>query len=342
MRVPGGSRRRAWPSVIQTTVALAALAVLLAWPVPVALSRASWPARAPATALLLWQAIALAGGLSMIGSLLIVGLDPFGDNLLDGLGALVPGLGALVAGPSPAIALNLLALAAAAGLGIHFVLVLARTAVLIERQRERHRRLIRLLSSPLPDRPHTRLLDLAAPVAYCLPGGTGSVTVLSAGLIELLDDNELRAVVEHEKAHLSQRHYIVQTAFDAWHRSLPRFPIASRAKREVGMLIEMLADDRARRVVDDRTLASAISLVSNANAGASADTAAGLGSGAGVPMPDLSSPSGEQLRARVTRLIEGSAPLPPAGRATVLLAAVALVAVPTVLLVAPALMSLAS
>lgn len=320
--------------MIQAAVALAALAVLLAWPVPVALSRASWPARAPATALLLWQAIALAGGLSMIGSLLMLGLAPFGDNLLAGLGLLAAGPGALVASaPLAAIAPNLLALAAAAGLGIYLVLVLARTAALIQLQRRRHRRLVRLLSSPLPDRPHTRLLDLAVPVAYCLPGGTGSVTVLSAGLIELLDENELRAVVEHEKAHLSQRHDIVQTAFDAWHRSLPRFPIASRAKREVGMLIEMLADDRARRVVDDRTLASAISLVSTANAGA--------GPGAGVPMGDPVSRSGDQLRARVTRLIAGSPPLPLAGRLPVALAAVALVAVPTVLLVAPALVSIA-
>ena len=52
---------------------LAALAVVLAWPAPVALSRARWTARSPFTALVLWQAIALAGGLSMIGAMLVWG-----------------------------------------------------------------------------------------------------------------------------------------------------------------------------------------------------------------------------------------------------------------------------
>ena len=67
---------------------LAVLAIVLAWPVPILLSRAQWPARSPFTAMLLWQAIALAGGLSMIGAMLVYGLEPIGDNLLAGLKAL--------------------------------------------------------------------------------------------------------------------------------------------------------------------------------------------------------------------------------------------------------------
>ncbi|HWD63325.1 MAG TPA: M56 family peptidase, partial [Humibacter sp.] len=67
--------------------ALALLAVALAWPVPVALANARWPRRMPGAALVLWQAIALAGGLSMIGSLLVFGLMPFGDDLPRAAGA---------------------------------------------------------------------------------------------------------------------------------------------------------------------------------------------------------------------------------------------------------------
>ena len=67
---------------------LAVLAIVLAWPVPILLSRAQWPSRSPFTAMLLWQAIALAGGLSMIGAMLVYGLEPVGDNLLAGLEAL--------------------------------------------------------------------------------------------------------------------------------------------------------------------------------------------------------------------------------------------------------------
>ena len=59
---------------------LAVLAIALAWPAPVLLSRAQWPARSPFTAMLLWQAIALAGGLSMIGAMLVYGLEPIGTT----------------------------------------------------------------------------------------------------------------------------------------------------------------------------------------------------------------------------------------------------------------------
>src|SRR5699024_87527 len=41
---------------------LAGVALALAWPVPVLLARARWPMHAPVRALLLWQAIGLAGG----------------------------------------------------------------------------------------------------------------------------------------------------------------------------------------------------------------------------------------------------------------------------------------
>lgn len=71
-----------------TSYFLAVLALILAWPVPVLLSRAHWPARSPFTAMVLWQAIALAGGLSMIGAMLVYGLEPIGNNLLAGLKAL--------------------------------------------------------------------------------------------------------------------------------------------------------------------------------------------------------------------------------------------------------------
>lgn len=42
----------------------------------------------PFTAMVLWQAIALAGGLSMIGAMLVYGLEPIGDNLIAGLKSL--------------------------------------------------------------------------------------------------------------------------------------------------------------------------------------------------------------------------------------------------------------
>ena len=102
------------------------------------------------------------------------------------------------------------------------------------------------------------VLDDAVPVAYCLPRGARSVTVLSQGLLDRLDADELVAVIAHERAHVEQRHDLLLLAFRAWRAALPWFPIAARAEAEVAALVEMLADDHARREVRDEVLARAI------------------------------------------------------------------------------------
>lgn len=215
---------------------LGAVAVALAVPVPIALARAAWPTRAPARALLLWQAIALAGGMSMIGSLVALGL------------AVIP-FHAVAGG---------MVLGAALALTGYLLGHLAVTVVRIARMRRRHRVLLDLLTAPHPTRPGTVVLDQAAPVAYCLPRGLRPITVLSSGLLDRLDPAELAAVIAHERAHVEQRHDILLVAFRAWHSALPWFPIAARAAEEVAVLVELLADDRARRTTDDVVLARAI------------------------------------------------------------------------------------
>ncbi|BDI23124.1 M56 family metallopeptidase [Herbiconiux sp. L3-i23] len=307
-------------------VALALLALALAWPIPLWLSAARWPARAPALALLLWQSIALAGGLSMIGALLTYGLLPFGTDLVHGLlefaGAVQDGTAAQRGG-----LLHLAALVGAALLGAHLVLNLALTIGRTVRDRRRHRRLLELLGTPDPELPATRILDSPLPVAYCLPGGSGSVTVFSAGLVALLSRDELLAVTEHERAHLTQRHDLVLVAFRAWHASLPWFPVAYRAQSEVELLIEMLADDRARAHVEDTSLARAIALVGDAG---------GQGPLAAADDPERLRPTSV---ARITRLA-AVGPLPATLRALVVATAVALLVVPTALLLLPAAVSL--
>ena len=303
------------------SAALAILALLLAWPVPLLLGRAAWPARSPVTALILWQAIALAGGLSMLGALVAFGLAPYGSDLISAAVAFASCV-------EPGGTWHLLALGAAALLAAHLVLNLVVTIARSEGQRRRHSHLVELLTEPMADEPNARIIDTPAPVAYCLPGALSSVTVFSAGLIELLEPDELRAVVEHERAHVAQRHDVVLIAFRAWHTSLPWFPIAYRAQREVGVLIEMLADDRARRSVDDSVLARAITLVGSGPS--TADAAA--------PGQLVESSSPHDLRARVLRIARDR-PLPTAAEALVVGASAALIAVPTVLLLAPALLA---
>ncbi|WP_243063019.1 M56 family metallopeptidase [Humibacter sp. RRB41] len=317
--------------MLAVAAALALLAVALAWPVPVALARASWPRRMPGAALVLWQAVALAGGLSMIGSLLVFGLMPFGDDLLRAAGAFTADLfaGRL---PPEANFPEMFALAGAVLLGVHLLLNLVRTAWRAERQRRHHAQLLRLLSDPLPERPGTRVIDHAAPVAYCLPGVPRAVTVLSAGLLDLLSDDELAAVVAHERAHVQQHHHVLLVAFSAWRSALPWFPIATRAHDAVGLLVELLADDQARRTVSERHLSRAVArvaLATSASRGAASDAAPALG------IATIPPTAGEWADARVTRLTDATAPAAPALRLTVLASAVALVAVPTLMLLSP-------
>lgn len=220
-------------TIVAGALVLALTAVTLAWPVPVALSRAAWPIRMPVIALLLWQAIGLAGGFSMIGALALTGYSAVPRHPW---AALIP----------------------AAAFTVYLLSHLAVTFVQVARQRRRHLSLLEMLASPHPTRARTHVIDDAVPVAYCLPRGAHSVTVLSQGLLDRLDADELVAVIAHERAHVEQRHDLLLLAFRAWRSALPWFPIAARAEAEVAALVEMLADDQARREVHDAVLARAI------------------------------------------------------------------------------------
>ncbi|MET4062032.1 Zn-dependent protease with chaperone function [Arthrobacter sp. UYP6] len=311
--------------------ALAALALVLAWPVPIALSRAKWPARSPFTAMVLWQVIALAGGLSMIGAMLTWGLEPLGDNLVDAL----RGLWNILINGAPATTLGLVhvfALSAALLLSAHLVFILLLTYYRIQRGRSRHRDMLALLSSPSATRPATVVINHPTPVAYCLPGGARSVTVLSDGLLELLSDEELSAVLIHEKAHLSQHHHLLLWAFAAWRAALPWLPTSQLAQQSVNELIEMLADNDALRTVAPETLIRAVAIVGTGSAPAEGLHAAeSRGTLAGSP--------DEQAKLgtvhRLTRLLTPLPPLPAWQRAAVLILCGLLLAVPTTLLVAP-------
>ena len=112
------------------------------------------------------------------------------------------------------------------------------------------------------------------------------------------------------------------------------------------LVIEMLADDRARRIVPDSVLARAILLVGAGRGdepGAASlrdwtsgrDAASG---GDGVSGRDWASggdaASIDDVRTRLARL--NARPLPKLAEALVVTAAIALLAVPTVLIFAPA------
>jgi Zn-dependent protease with chaperone function len=309
-----------------TAAALAVLAAALAWPVPALLGRARWPRRDPLVALVCWQAIGLAGGLSIIGALLVHGLAPWGHSLPEAGWAVLTGQ----LSRDPVRGDHWVTLTLAAVLALELLGVLALSWVRTTRARRRHRELLELVVRPADAVPDARLVEHPAPVAFCIPGAR-PLLVLSSGMVAELDDAQLAAVVAHERAHLAEHHHLYLLPFVAWEAALPVLPAAARAHGAVRELVEMRADDRAVASLDGpdprRTLAQAIVLAAQGAAG---------GAGGQVPSGALSV-AGSAVGARVVRLLAPPAPLLRPVRAAVLAGAGLLLLVPTLLLLLPAL-----
>ncbi|QCU77870.1 M56 family peptidase [Citricoccus sp. SGAir0253] len=330
---------------------LAALAVALAWPVPVLLGRARWVRRAPAAAMVLWQAVALAGGLALVGTPLAWGLAPLGGHLGQSLAAFATGLAdgswvdRLVL--DPLLPARIAAVTGSLLLTGHLVLTLAVTAWRTVAHRRRHRQMVELLASPPgtrpgADAPGTRVLPHDVPLAYCLPGLTGSLTVLSQGLLDQLSAREVGAVVAHERAHLRQRHDLLRLAFEAWHRAVAWLPTTATARQAVAGLTEMLADDAALRTHDRADLVRAIVLTGEGEGAARTPAEPAVPArpaardpreaAGGRPLPNVQGDGSVPLTLRLYRLLDPVPPLPLAARAAVVVLALALAALPVVLL----------
>jgi Zn-dependent protease with chaperone function len=303
--------------------ALVVLGVVAIGCVPAAraLAAADWPRRSPALAIALWQALGLAWGLATIGclaSLGTVGLTDVGRLSSAAADArFVAGLRSW----SLLTGLRLLALAAAVGLLALLVWILLAAGIAVFRARHRQRRLLGLLAHGDPKVPGALVVDYPAAAAYCVPG-LRSAIVISAGTLALLDQAELAAVLAHERAHLRARHDLVLLPFTALLRAFRWSATAQEANWAVAMLVEMLADDRARRCQPARELATALLRVGSA--------AGQVPAGAIAAVPTTA--SGE-LAARVTRLLRPPPGLPvPVISLVVATAAVLALAPPAALL----------
>jgi len=291
---------------------LLVLGVVLAEPASRGFSKARWTRRDPVGALLVWQAIGLAGGLSLVGCGVVYGLSPLGDSLPAAVGTLVREWNE---GRWPARfdAVHLIAALASVGVGARLLWVLGTMYARTVRARRRHRDLLDVLATPWPDSPGTRVLDHPQPVAYCLPGRSSRL-VVSAGVLEALEPEEVWAVLAHERSHLRERHDLVVLPFVAWGATAPFVRGMECAQVAVAELIEMRADDVAACKSEPHELVGALKTV-----------------GGSAPAAALSSFT-DALEARIERISSHPRPLPWAARIGVRVCAVALVAVPTVLL----------
>ena len=281
------------------------------------LTRARWTWRTPRTAIALWQALGLSWGLASIGTLLGFGVAPYGQGILVGVARTFDDPGVLSS-------VRLAAVAAGLTLALLLIGVLLVAIAAVVHARRRHRALLALVAHGDPEVPGTLVLDHPVAAAYCVPGVRSQV-VVSAGTLELLAPYELAAVLAHERAHARERHDLVLLPFTSLRRIFPQSSIISRTLDAVELLIEMAADDRARRHRPAKELATA--LLRFASAG-SAPTPAGT---LGVIGADETSP----ILVRVRRLL-APAPLPRPMRGAMLAGATLVAALPLILYAIPA------
>lgn len=155
------------------------------------------------------------------------------------------------------------------------------------------------------------------PAAWSLAVNGGYVVVTQAA-VDQLDDEELEAVLAHERAHLRGHHHLLRTLMAAAAAALP-CRLTRAAARQTADLLEMRADDVATRRHGEETVARALLTLSGvAPAGA-------LGAG------------GPAIGRRLARLLDPPAPAgyrAAAAMATALAGAVLPVAVVTIGVVA--------
>jgi bla regulator protein blaR1 len=294
-----------------SALAFTIVALVLSGPVPAMLARASWPIRAPRAAIVLWQSIALAAVLSAFSAGIAIASRLFAPGP-DGrptatITSEIDALG------WPLWVAYVIVFAITLVIGGRLTFAVLQVAIATRRRRAHHRMVVDLVGKSQGN--HLRILDVAQPLAYCLPGVRSRV-VVSEGALNALGDNEMAAILSHERAHLRARHDLVLEMFTAVHAAFPRFVRSGNALDAVRLLIEMLADDAAVRAAGPTPLARALV------ACASGRTPSGA-LAAGGPTTVL----------RLRRL--GGRPNSRAVAATAYLAAAAVLAVPTLALAVP-------
>jgi len=294
-----------------SALAFTIVALVLSGPVPAMLARASWPIRAPRAAIVLWQSIALAAVLSAFSAGIAIASRLFAPGP-DGrptatITSEIDALG------WPLWVAYVIVFAVTLVIGGRLTFAVLQVAIATRRRRAHHRMVVDLVGKSQGN--HLRILDVAQPLAYCLPGVRSRV-VVSEGALNALGDNEMAAILTHERAHLRARHDLVLEMFTAVHAAFPRFVRSGNALDAVRLLIEMLADDAAVRAAGPTPLARALV------ACASGRTPSGA-LAAGGPTTVL----------RLRRL--GGRPNSRAVAATAYLAAAAVLALPTLALAVP-------
>lgn len=301
---------------------LVAYALFLAIVVPPLLRRANWVDRAPRLAIATWQALSVAvlASATMAGLALTVPTVQVSGDLASLLHACVMALRAQYASPGGAAA-------GATGAVLAFG-ILARTIWSLggairrtDRERTLHRRVLDMVGRHDKHRGIV-VLECDDVAVYCLPGRRRRTVVTTAALLALGED-QLDAVLAHERAHLAERHDLILTLSAAFETAFAGLKVFRYAASETARLVELRADDVASSRTDRLTVAAALLAVTSDRTSRS------------VPSMALAA-GGNGAGARVRRLIPRANPLGRFRMAVTSLALTALLVLPVLVLAGPA------
>jgi len=281
-------------------------AAAVAWVLPRPLRRLSEPGTSPRLGLAAWltamvSVLALAvAALGLLGRAAVAGWPAFARTVCESVsgGACPPALYR-----SAGYELGLAAVAFLGGvtmiiLGWRYGRSLRRASV----RTRAHAEAARITGRPVEGRNAAFVLDAARPAVYCVPGRPPTI-VLTTGALEVLDPEQLTAVLAHERAHLAGRHHLLLAVTRSLAAIAPAVPVFARGTGEVARLAEMRADDVAVRssgAQGRRTLLAALLAMGAGLAGAQRP--------ATQPPAAWLAATGGVVAARVRRLAEPPAP----------------------------------
>jgi beta-lactamase regulating signal transducer with metallopeptidase domain len=233
---------------IEMIICAGAMGFAVPWP----LRRSTWPHRAPVAAITLW--LSLSASFAVAVALAAYEWVAPTPHLHTYLAELLHICG--VAPHHGAPRAHRPALVLPTGEAVLLVGAFAFHLLRSRRFRTQHIRILDMVGHPSPGRLMT-VLDHATPAVYCVPG-RGPRIVVSEGALRLLNSRQLDAVLAHERAHIAGRHHVITAATRAFRSVFRPVPLTRHAATQVGILLEMLADDRALRRHSQDALVTAI------------------------------------------------------------------------------------
>ena len=236
-----------------TVLALVVLAVVVTLLAPIILTRGAWWLHRPQLALRFWLGALTIAANSLLLSVGIAAVIVATNTHTHGIGAPAAGLFAwcglgVAGGVAALLAANAEPISAAKRrTDVAVTILVARSTARVEHIGGHD----------------VAYLNTADPIACSTADGR---VLISTGVENAMPPACVRAVIEHERAHVLGRHDLIGRVAALNAAAFPRLRTAREFRRTVALLIELVADDAAARVCGPATVCNALTLMDRIDA----------------------------------------------------------------------------